>query len=309
MNEFEGQRPRLFGLAYRLLGSAVDAEDAVQDTYLRWSAADHSSIQSPGAWLAKVLTNLCLNRLTSARATREQYVGSWLPEPLLTAMPEAGGGRREAAVPAVGMTSRADDMPLETVERRDSISMAFLVLLERLSPAERAVFVLREAFSYGHREIAEVLELSEANCRQLYRRAQQRVGDRRRFEVTAQARRRIVERFLAAAATGDLAGLEQVLVADVTAWSDGGGRVSAARHPIQGAAKVARFVAGIARKFEGAPIDLTHAEVNGDVAVLASADGVLLAAFVLETDGERILALRSILNPDKLSFLAGQLAR
>lgn len=151
----------MFSLAYRMLGSAAEAEDVVQDAYLRWHGAERQHIRSPGAWLAKVVTNLCLNRLTSARATRERYVGFWLPEPV------ASG--------ALG--------PMETAEQRDSVSMAFLILLERLTPAERAVFVLREAFSYGYREIAEVLDLSEANCRQLLLRARRRVGEIGRAHV------------------------------------------------------------------------------------------------------------------------------
>ncbi|MCC5577968.1 RNA polymerase sigma-70 factor [Microtetraspora sp. AC03309] len=284
VDEFEKHRSRMFALAYRLLGSAVEAEDAVQDTYLRWSAAHHDEIQSPGAWLAKVLTNLCLNRLTSARARREQYIGPWLPEPVLT------------------------DAPFETAERRDSISMAFLVLLERLTPAERAVFVLREAFSYGYREIADVLELSEVNARQLHRRARQRIGDRRRFDATADARRRVVERFLDAARDGDLAGLERLLAADVVAWSDGGGKAAAARRAVSGAAHVARFVAGLAAKFGGPSLGLAHAEINGEAGVVASLDGAVTVVFVLETDGERIFGLRAVLNPDKLAFLVEQLA-
>ncbi len=283
--EFSGHRARLFGLAYRLLGSAAEAEDAVQDSYLRWNAADRAAIATPGAWLAKVLTNICLNRLTSARALREEYVGPWLPEPVLT------------------------DEPLETAEQRDSISMAFLVLLERLTPAERAVFVLREAFSYGYREIADLLELSEANCRQLHRRAWQRVGERRRFDASAQARRRIVERFLLAAENGDLAGLESMLAADVVAWSDGGGRASSALRPVVGAAKVCRYLAGLAVRTAGMGVRLGLAEVNGEPAVLAFLDGGLFSVFVVESDGELVHGLRVVVNPDKLAYLGGQLSQ
>jgi RNA polymerase sigma-70 factor (TIGR02957 family) len=283
--EFEEHRQRLFALAYRLLGSAAEAEDAVQDAYLRWQDAERDSIATPSAWLAKVLTNLCLDRLTSARARREQYVGPWLPEPVLT------------------------DEPSETAELRDSVSMAFLVMLERLTPAERAVFVLREAFSYGYREIAELLDLSEANCRQLHHRSRQRVSGVRRFDPPAAARRLILERFLRAAQHGDLAGLEQMLAADVVAWADGGGRVTAALRPVAGVAKVARYVAGLAGRLEGVEVRLAHAEVNGDAAMLVSRDGLLLSVFVIETDGECIYALRSIVNPDKLAYLVGQLAR
>jgi len=283
--EFERHRQRLFGLAYRLLGSGAEAEDAVQDAYLRWYAADRALIASPEGWLAKVLTNLCLDRLTSARARREQYIGPWLPEPVLT------------------------DEPAETAERSESISMAFLVLLERLTPAERAVLVLREAFSYGYREIADVLDLSEANCRQVHHRALQRVSGERRFDASAESRRLIVERFLTAATNGDLAGLEQILAADVVAWADGGGRVSAALRPVSGAVKVGRYVTGIAEKYREVDVRLVYAEVNGEAALIASIEDRLLAVFVIETDGERIHGLRSVLNPEKLDYLAGQLAR
>ena len=215
VEEFERHRSKLFGLAYRMLGSAEEAEDVVQDAFLRWHQA--SAVESPWAWLAKVATNLCVNRLTSARARRESYVGSWLPEPVLT----AGG--------ALG--------PLDSAEQREFVSLAFLVLLERLNPVERAVFVLREAFDYSHREVAEVIDSSEANSRQLYTRARRRLteargrSDRRLDQAH---RRDLVESFLAAAQQGDLPGLEKVLAEDVTVWVDGGGRVGAARRPISG---------------------------------------------------------------------------
>lgn len=181
--EFETHRTRLFGLAYRLLGSADEAEDAVQDAYLRFTDADRTEIEHPGAWLAKVVTNLCLTRLTSARARRERYVGTWLPEPVLTADGTLG--------------------PLESAQQRDEVSLAMLVLLERLTPAERAVYVLREAFGYGHREIAGVLDLSEANCRQLYRRAAGRVAaGEGRFEPAPERREDLVTSFISAAGTG-----------------------------------------------------------------------------------------------------------
>ncbi|WSA22408.1 RNA polymerase sigma-70 factor [Streptosporangium subroseum] len=276
--EFEAHRPKLFGLAYRMLGSVAEAEDAVQDAYLRWRGAERESIDSPGAWLARVVTNLCLNRLTAARTTRERYVGFWLPEPAPTG--------------ALG--------PLETVEQRDSVSLAFLVLLERLTPAERAVFVLREAFSYGYGEIAEVLDLSEANCRQLYGRARRHVGEHRRFDAPGDQGRKIAERFLAAARSGDLAGLEQVLAADVTAWADGGGKVAAVLRPIIGREKVIRYVIGIAIKF-GDGVEFGHAEVNGQDAMLAWRGDELVAVFVMEVADGMIVGLRTVLNPDKLS--------
>ncbi|MEU6680595.1 RNA polymerase sigma-70 factor [Streptomyces sp. NPDC046925] len=286
--EFESHRPRMFSLAYRMLGSAQEAEDTVQDAYLRWIGADRASVGRPAAWLAKVVTNLCLNRLTSARARREEYAGPWLPEPVVT----SGG--------ALG--------PLESAEQRDAVSMALLILLERLTPVERAVFVLREAFAYSHREIAGVLGIGEANCRQLYRRAVRAVTDgRTRFDAAARRRESLVESFVAAAREGDLAGLEKMLAADVTWWSDGGGKVTAARRPIRGRDKVLRFLVGGMENFAYA-MDLSYAEVNGAPAVVARMAGAVVgvAAFVFR-DG-LVSEVRAVVNPDKLGFVAGQLS-
>ena len=206
-SEFERQRPRLFGLAYRLLGSAQEAEDVVQDAFIRWHGVDRDTIVVPSAWLAKVVTNLCLNRLTAARAQREHYVGPWLPEPVLTEDETVG--------------------PLATVEQRESVSLAMLVLLERLTPAERAVFVLREAFVYSHREIAEIMDLSEANCRQLHHRARRHVeAARSRFAPDPRQQRALVERFLAAVREGDNVPLVRQSGADaVITSSDAVGRL------------------------------------------------------------------------------------
>ncbi|MFF4906713.1 RNA polymerase sigma-70 factor [Streptomyces sp. NPDC001260] len=287
--EFELHRPRLFGLAYRMLGSAEEAEDTVQDAYLRFSGADRAGIEHPAAWLAKVVTNLCLNRLTSARARRERYVGPWLPEPVLTSDGTLG--------------------PLESAEQRDAVSMAMLVLLERLTPTERAVYVLREAFGYGHREIAGVLDVTEANCRQLYRRAVQRVGeDRARFEPAPERQAELVASFLNAARDGDLAGLEKLLTADVTWSSDGGGKVSAARRPVEGREKVARLAVGGAERF-AAGLRYTPAEVNGEYGLAAWAGDVLAGVVAFEVRDGLIAHLRVVVNPDKLDFVRRQLAR
>ncbi|MET9379824.1 RNA polymerase sigma-70 factor [Streptomyces sp. NPDC002928] len=287
--EFESHRPRLFGLAYRMLGSADEAEDTVQDAYLRFSGADRAQIEHPGAWLAKAVTNLCLNRLTSARARREQYVGTWLPEPVVTSDGTLG--------------------PLESAEQRDAVSMALLVLLERLTPAERAVYVLREAFGYGHREIAEVLELSDANCRQLYRRAVQRVtAPQGRFEPAPERQAELVTSFITAAREGDLAGLEKLLAADVTWWGDGGGKVTAARRPVQGRDKVVRFLVGGAQRFT-AGLDFTVAEVNGASALAAWAGDSLVGVVTFELRYGLITQLRAVVNPDKLDFVRRQLGR
>ncbi|MFI8102873.1 RNA polymerase sigma-70 factor [Streptomyces sp. NPDC086023] len=286
---FQQHRPRMFGIAYRMLGSADEAEDTVQDAWLRWSGADRTDVGQPAAWLAKTVTRLCLNRLDSARVRRERYVGPWLPEPVLT----AGG--------ALG--------PLESAEQRDGVSLALLVLLERLTPAERAVYVLREAFGYGHREIAALLDLTEANCRQLHRRAAQRTAaPRPRYEADPARLRGLVDTFLAAARDGDVAALEELLAADVTYWSDGGEKVGAARRPVSGRDRVARLVAGLWSKY-AAGLDFGFAEVNGAPAVLVRAGGAVAGVLVVDMAGGRILGLRAVVNPDKLGFVQRQLSR
>jgi hypothetical protein len=258
-----------------------------------------------------------VNRLTSARTRRETYAGPWLPEPVVTEESLTLG-------------------PLETVEQRESVSMAMLVLLERLTPPERAVFVLREAFGYGHREIAEILGVSESSSQQLYHRARQRLaenrqspgiavhgpgrygqdlepggvgigaGRRRRFDVSREEGRRIAERFLDAARGGDLAGLERMLSDDVVAWADSGGKARAARRPIVGAGRVARYFAGwTERELPGLKITVT--EVNGEPAFYGMADGILLGVAVLEVLAGRVTAMHTVANPDKLAFMAAQL--
>lgn len=282
----------MFGLAYRLLGSAEEAEDAVQDAYLRWSRADRAAIEQPGAWLAKVVTNLCVNRLTSARARRERYVGPWLPEPVLT---------REGALG-----------PLESAEQRDAVSTALLVLLERLNPTERAVYVLREAFGYSHRDIAGVLDLTEANSRQVYGRAVKRVAAREtRFTPAVERQRALVESFVSAAREGDLARLERLLAEDVAWWSDGGGKASAARRPILGRVRVMRFLSGTVGKLGGVPGDVLAVrviEANGSPAVAVWLGGRLYAVVGMDVRGDAIAGVWAVLNPEKLAFAARQLA-
>ncbi|MFF0205411.1 RNA polymerase sigma-70 factor [Streptomyces sp. NPDC005017] len=286
-DEFQSHRPRLFGLAYRLLGSADEAEDAVQDAWLRLSGADRAEIDRLGAWLAKVVTNLCLTRLTSARARRETYTGTWLPEPVVTSDGTLG--------------------PLESAERREAVSVAMLVLLERLTPTERAVYVLREAFGYGHREIAGVLDLGEANCRQLYRRAVRRIADEEhRFEPAPELQEELVTSFMNAARDGDLAGLEKILAADVTFFSDGGGKVSAALRPIEGRDKVVRFLLGISERYLSG-ITFTTAEVNGAAALIAWEGGQIVSVAAVEQRDGLISEVHNVLNPQKLDFLRRQL--
>ncbi|MGP4028963.1 RNA polymerase sigma-70 factor [Actinomadura sp. 3N407] len=289
--EFEALRPRLTGIAYRMLGEVQEAEDAVQDAFLRWDGTDRAAVEEPRAWLTKVVTNLCLNRLNSARARRESYIGPWLPEPVPAAAPGGPPG-------ALG--------PLETVQQRDSVSLALLTLMESLTPAERAVFVLREAFGYPHREIAEILEVSEASSRQLHRRARRRVASaERRFAPGDAEWRRLVERFLDAAIRGNLPDLERILAEDVVSWSDGGGKVSSARRPITGRSRVARYLLGLARRGgELGPglVTATIEEVNGVPAVAVRIGGALNSIMVPEASGDRITALFVIVNPDKLAF-------
>ncbi|MFI6871480.1 RNA polymerase sigma-70 factor [Nocardia sp. NPDC050406] len=280
--EFERHRTRLFALAYRMLGSASEAEDAVQETYLRWDGTARGEIHSPEAWLTTIVVNLCRTWLDSARARRETYVGPWVPEPVQT----AGG--------ALG--------PLESVEQREMVSLAFLTLLERLTPAERAVFVLREAFGYAHREIADMLALSESNSQQLYRRASQRMREERpRFDSDPERARELLERFLAAARSGDLASLERLFAADIVSVADGGGKVTAARRPIEGRARVARYLVGLlAHDLPG--LTITVEEVNGALAVVARVgDAPLLVAAVDIADG-LVSAVRLVVNPDKMRF-------
>jgi RNA polymerase sigma-70 factor (TIGR02957 family) len=287
--EFEAQRPRLFGLAYRLLGSAAEAEDAVQDAYLRLHAADPAAIESLRPWLTKVVTNLCLTRLTSAHARREIYTGPWLPEPVITSDGTLG--------------------PLETTEQRDSVSIALLTLMERLSPGERAALVLRDAFGYSHREIADILETSDANARQLHHRARQRLGEPTpRFRPDPAQWHRLVERFLAASRSGDLAGLVTMLTADVTSTADGGGKVGAARRPVTGRDKVARYLVGaLSRPLPEVQLQF-GVEVNGEPAVLGFTGSTLAGVLFFQIDRGRVAALRVVANPDKLRFVAGQLS-
>ncbi|MGW2116344.1 RNA polymerase sigma factor SigJ [Streptomyces zhihengii] len=287
VDRFEAARPRLEAIAYRLLGSAGEAEDAVQETFLRWQAADVGRIEVPEAWLTKVLTNYCLNQLTSARARRETYVGRWLPEPLLAGDPMLG--------------------PAETAEQRDSVSYAVLVLLERLSPGERAVYVLREAFGYPHREVAEILDITEAASQQIHHRAKKHVADgRTRTEIDEAAARRIVEEFLTAATSGRTEPLVRLLTQDAVSVGDGGDKIPARAKAFEGALAVATFLRGLFKPSDakrawigGAP-GIYASTANGGPAVVAVVDGRVVGITCLEVTPEGIVAVRSQVNPDKL---------
>ncbi|WP_028479394.1 RNA polymerase sigma-70 factor [Nocardia sp. CNY236] len=284
LREFEARRPRLFALAYRMLGSASEAEDAVQETYLRWDGVDRTQIRSAEAWLTTAVVNVCRTWLVSARARRERYTGPWLPEPVATARGELG--------------------PLETIEERELVSLALLTALERLTPLERAVFVLREAFGYAHREIAEILDVTEANSQQVFRRAGQRVrAGRARFGIPAEQARELIERFLAAAREGDVESLERMLAADVTATADGGGLVSAARRPVLGPHNVARYLTGLLRR-QIPGLGLTVEEVNAAPAVVARVHGAPLVVMGVDVADGAVVALHVIANPDKLRHFA-----
>lgn len=282
---FELHRKRLFGLAYRMLGTVGDAEDAVQDTWLRWHRVDMATIQTPEAWLVTACTRICIDRLRAAKTEREHYTGIWLPEPLV----ELDVAPMPGQVPG---------------EMADDLSMALLVVLERLTPAERAAYLLREAFDYDYPQIAAILKKTEAACRQLVSRAQKHLREARpRFATDAEAARRLAEKFTAATRAGDVTAFAGLLAEDALLWSDGGGKASAALNVIHGAAKVARFFAGIARK---APPGLRRlpALVNRQpglvvldaenrpylVMALDIADGVVRNVFIMR-------------NPDKLSRL------
>lgn len=282
---FTSARPLLFSIAYRMLGSVADAEDIVQDAYLRWQAALEVDVRDPRAYLATIVTRLSINQLRSARSQRETYVGPWLPEPLVT--------------------DHATD-PSEPVELAESLSMAFLVMLERLSPLERAVLLLRDVFDFEYAEIGRIVDKSEANCRQLLVRAKKHLGAAEtRFDVDRAQAERLMQRFTQAAGAGEIDGMVAVLAEDITLWADGGGKVKgAALRPIHGAEAVARFVAGVLQRFVPAERVMRAAEINGEPAYIVYASGELLAAMIFHIQHDRIHTIYAIGNPDKLRAVA-----
>jgi RNA polymerase sigma-70 factor (ECF subfamily) len=282
---FEGQRGTLFGLAYRMLGSAAEAEDIVQETYLRLRSA-HEEPRDVRAFAVTVATRLCLDQLKSARAQRESYIGPWLPEPIRTT------------------EEMFRETPEGAVSAEESISLAFLVLLESLGPVERAVFLLRDVFDYDYGEIATTVGRSEGNCRQILRRARLAVDERRpRFVPTREQHRAMTLRFIAAAAEGDMSPLLAMLADDVTAWSDGGGKVAAALNPIVGKDRVFRFLQGVRRKEPVASIDV--ADINGQPGIIFRArNGKSSNVLQLGLRDGLIAAIYIIGNPDKLAAIA-----
>ena len=278
---FEDHRGLLMAVAYRVLGRVADAEDVVQEAWLRWSGVRHAEVRDPRAFLVRVTTRLAIDRLRRVQARREDYVGPWLPEPLLTA-----GDAAEAA------------------EVADSVSLAMLVLLETLSPLERAVFVLREAFSFRYAEIAEIVGRGEPAVRQLAARARAHVASNRpRFDADRATRRRVTEQFLAACGGGDVQAVLDLLAPDVTLVADGGGRVRAPRRVVHGADKVARFLVGIAAGPAAAGLRVELTEVNGGPAIVASAGDRPVTVFVLDVADGLVQTVRLVANPDKLAGL------
>jgi RNA polymerase sigma-70 factor (ECF subfamily) len=287
IEEFENYRPLLFAIAYRMLGSASEAEDIVQETYLRYRTSSESDIRSLKTYLSTIATHLCLDYLKSAHTQREQYIGTWLPEPVLTNDPAIA--------------------PLETIEQSESISLAFLVLLQSLTPPERAVFLLHEVFDYDYQEIASIIGKSTANCRQLLHRAKAEIAERRqRFEPSREEYLERIERFSKACQEGDVQGLADILAQDVITWSDGGGKVPAALRPIYGIQAVTRLWLSLTRK---APTDLliTLEEVNGSPGVVLWAGGALYAVITFEIVDGQIRGIYAVVSPDKLAYVALQL--
>jgi len=286
MTTFEEQRPKLFGIAYRMVGSAMDAEDIVQDAWVRYQQAD-TPPDNPSAYLQKIVTNLSLDHLKSARIQREQYIGEWLPEPIVT-----------------DTVSPADEL-----SKAETISVAFLVVLEQLSPLERAVFILREVFDYGYADIANMLDKSENACRQVFSRAKKHVqSNRPRFETSPEAHSRIVNQFMLAINTGDLGTITSLLTEDVTLVSDGGGKAQAAIRPLHGRDVILRFLAGIQKRGNDARISyqLEGCTLNGEQGIIGrdTKNNEVFLAATFEVHNKQIATIRFVRNPDKLSRLS-----
>jgi RNA polymerase sigma-70 factor (ECF subfamily) len=282
----EALRPLLFSIAYRMLGTVSDAEDIVQETFLRYqrALADGTRIDSTRAYLSAVTTRLAIDHLRSARVRRESYVGQWLPEPLLTDDTEDPAGHAEQA---------------------DSLSMAFLLVLERLNPVERAVFLLHDVFGYGYDEVAAIVGKSEANSRQLATRARRHLEEsRRRFDVSRQEQQELAERFFAAVGDGDVDQLVDMLAADVVVYGDGGGKAPQWMVPIAGVDKVSRLFAALGRQMREMGIRTQLREINGQPgALVLDPDGRITNVFVLDVAGGVVQTIRSVINPDKLHHL------
>ncbi|UOE44112.1 RNA polymerase sigma-70 factor [Agromyces larvae] len=273
---FAEHRPRIFGIAYRMLGSVIDAEDLVQEVWIRWQRTDRDAVREPAAFLATTATRLAINALQSARARREAYVGPWLPEPIDT-----------------------DANPEVLSERGDDLGFAFLLLLERLSPRERAAYVLRIAFDYPYARIAEILDSNETSVRKLVSRATAHLDDERHAPVPAGRQRLLLDAFLDAARSGDLAALESLLTEDVVSLSDGGGHAQAARFPLVGRERVAKFVHAVSEWFWN-DVDLTPVQANGQPAMLLSAFGAPFAVIAVNVTSDGIDRVFWMVNAEKI---------
>jgi RNA polymerase sigma-70 factor (ECF subfamily) len=274
-------RPVLFGVAYRMLGSAAEAEDIVQEAYLRWARVDAGEVETPRAYLTTIVTRLSIDHLRSAKVRRETYKGPWLPEPIVIDEP--------------------DETLIEGAELADSLSLAFLVLLEELAPTERAAFLLREVFGYQYSAIATTLDRNEPACRQLVSRARARIGDRRRrFDADREQSSELTRQFVTACATGDIEGLMSMLTDDIVVWTDGGGQAKAAPRPVVGPWRSARFLTHIPKTFpEGT--SFREAMLNGQPGLVFELAGKVTAALVVDVLGGRIAGIRVIANPQKLA--------
>lgn len=279
MDHFEARRGRLFGLAYRMLGSRADAEDIVQEVYLRWHEAERAAIENPEAWLVTAATRLAIDRLRRLKTEREAYVGQWLPEPFVAPEPP----------------------PDHQLELSDDLSLAFLTLLERLAPDERAAFLLHDVFDVGYDGIAAVLDRTEAACRQVVHRARERVrGDRKRFEASESAKAEMLQKFMNAIDARDEAALLQLFAPDAIWTADGGGKAAAGLNPIVGANRIARLAIGLREKFWSHDRTMKIAAINGETGLCILDGDRLTAVMSIATDGERILAVYAVVNPDKL---------
>ena len=281
---FNQYRPKLQAMAYRMLGTVTDAEDLVQETFIKWRKVDVWDLKNPQAYLMTIITRLCLDYLRSARVKREQYVGTWLPQPIVSYKNE----------------------PIENAELADSLSMAFLVVLEKLSPIERAVFLLREVFEYDYEAIATIANKTTANCRQIARRAKLQLKNHNsRFTPSDEQQQQLTEKFIQACDRGNLSELIALLSADITLYSDGGGKVKALLQPIQGNMKVARFLIALRRSKLIPNYDARLVQVNGQAGILYSLSGVVQTIVALETNNRTIQSIYFVRNPDKLSHLLG----
>jgi len=280
LDSFNQNRPLLFAIAYRMLGSAADAEDILQETYIRWQQTSELDVDSPRALLVTILTRLAINHLQSARVKREEYFGNWLPEPLVTAPRQN---------------------PSMAFELDESLSLAFLLLLERLTPTERATLLLREVFDYEYSEIAGIIDQSETNCRQLLRRARQNIKeDRVRFDATQEQREELLRRFSEASSKGNLEGLVALLSKDAVFYSDGGGKAPALPRPILGAENIARGVLEGLRKLVPKNLLRRPAEINGQSGVVSYLDGRPFSVFTLDVRDGLISRIYVVTNPEKL---------